>query len=183
MKILFSVLLLLVGNVSAVPAQPRFEIASTTPDDSRAAPEQPRVTHPDLWIDVRLPEDTRPAWIGDDVAGLFAERVGRALRDQGFLGTIGTWRPEDPIPGSGHILELHLLGWEARDGDATCEFRAVLHSPAGKKDLGLFASDEMVVTPDGGHRDAFTGLHEVEKQAISSLWARILAALESSSGT
>ena len=166
------------GGVAEAEAGPRLWHPHF-PADPVATPDQPRKDQPDLWIDVRLPAATQPEWIGNDVAGLFADRVERALHHQGFSGTTGTWRSDDPPPAQSRVLELHLLAWDARNGFGTCEFRAVLVTPQQRRDLGLFASDDLVVTENGAHRDSSAGLRTAEHDAMSHLYRRIRGDLAS----
>jgi hypothetical protein len=128
---------------------------------------------PALWIAVHLPKDTRPAWVGDDLAERFADRISRALHDQGLKGVIGTLSPEDISSPHASVLEVDLIEWIARAGTGNCTFRASLRTPQGNHELGLFSGDMMIVTADGDHRISSSGLRDAARLALADLYSRI----------
>jgi hypothetical protein len=165
-----------------IPAVFFFSIAvalaadpSTTPPapaDPATANQTP-VKSPDLWIVVHLPKETRPAWVGDDLAESFANRISRALHDQGLKGAIGTLRPEEALPPHASVLEVTLTEWTANAGSGECTFRALLHTQEGTWKLGLFSANAMRVTASGEHPVSSSGLGTAASIALTDLYRRM----------
>jgi hypothetical protein len=153
----------------AAPAAPVASLAESTSAESTP------VGPPALWIAVHLPKGTRPAWVGDDLAERFADRISGALHDQGLKGVIGTLSPEEVASPHASVLEVDLIEWTARGGNGKCTFRASLRTPQGKHELGIFSGDLMIVTADGEHRVSSSGLQDAARLAFANLYARMEA--------
>jgi hypothetical protein len=160
------------GTTAALPAS--FSPPTAVAADAASA-DHASADSLTLWIAVHAPKETRPVWVGDDLAERFADRVARALRQQGFKGTIGTLRPAVVPAPKELILEVHLRDWEVQAGIADCTFRASLRTSQGSRDLGLFCGDEMIVTADGQHRVSDRGLQEAATYALADLYGRMEA--------
>ena len=130
---------------------------------------------PVLWIAVHLPEATQPSWVGDDLADNFANRLVRALRDQGLRGVIVKLGPDGALPPQATVLEVMLSDWVDRDGLGDCAFRAALLTPQGTRSLGLFSGGSMIVTADGGYRTSSKGLRDAANFAMADLYSRLRA--------
>lgn len=128
-----------------------------------------------LWIAVHLVKNTKPSWVGDDMAATFADTMVKTLRTQGFQGQIGVLRPQDALPSQASVLVVRLTSWSAKDGASDCTFTASVRTNDGDAELGLFNGDDMIVTADGQHRISSDGLQGSALEAMNDLYRRLIA--------
>jgi len=151
----------------------------STPPPAPADPasaNQTSAKSPAFWVVVHVPRETRPAWVGDDLAESFANRISHALHDQGLKDLIGTLHPQQAPPPNASVLDVTLIEWKASEGSGDCTFRALLHTPKGTWKLGLFSADIMHVTASGEHPVSSSGLGSSARLALADLYSRMEAA-------
>ncbi len=81
----------------------------------------------------------------EDVAEAFAYHVSAALHDQGVRGSIHYIVQGDPVAPGTPVLAITLREWRVDPlGNVDCTFSALLRTPAGQRDLGLFTGNSMM---------------------------------------
>jgi hypothetical protein len=103
----------------------------------------------------------------DDIAEAFAHRVVTALHEQGFRGRIKYVENGDPLDPALPLLDINIFEWRVnRLGHTDCTFSALLKSPRGEKNLGMFSGTSMMTWL---RRDWFARADSFEDAAADAL--------------
>lgn len=114
----------------AVPSAP----AAGSESKQEAMPLQVQVMVPPTW----------QAWIDDDVAEAFTDRVREVFRHRGFAGKVREITAPDEPSTDAPLLTINLIEWRVSHiGNIECTFTANLQTAKTTHQFGIYTNTEM----------------------------------------